>query len=763
MSDGTDQEDKRQQHHQQQQQQLNIWNTILGTAFDTKPRHVRISVVNDALDDFLTASFVLEHYDDRSSANSTTCQSLHAGKRLWNVLLYLTEGDRSNEEEVNGLVKVAVHLIARYPELLLNSCCQKSKLLFDNVDAFICEARQSNEASYVYAAVALAFVRGGEDMSEVLLDEFMRAFVLNNFASSRMRVSLSGVRRFLLSDCAVEGVNNIILPPILAKMIAQPSAVTASLLHLLPCLDKDSIDMPILEKIVQFGIKRLSEDLLYLLLSFSPKLVIESCLDSGKLYNVIARYDNDGVKVNLDEDKIEKTIQCLLPSFKKDKNGDADMALAKLFSLSLHKDSILEALCNTNLKGESLRVLSVFYHSGIDFDKYANLQSEFRKLSETLKKKQPDDVIILSSYLGNFYNDKLLTVDVSNEFAHLIPSSVMKLKKLTDDHTFLIIKLAICGNKLTRSVTFKVLESLVSSKYQSVLVDQLYQIALSRGDGISFAHEGSVRKCAALLSNQSDLPSSQFCILFQLLHYGFQKSNENSEAISDLLLRIDDIEKFSEGILDCVESFQSPITCDKMIRPSLMTLLYLDHETLQPLSSIISCNVASLSKKIEDLSKTDWAQTGLPNSVLYNDPKDDNLTSSKPTKKMSSEEQWEEEIRREMTLKQSNFNGYSAEEKDLLVKQVERRKEVAGVLTRTLFSLKVLDYLFSDKEVINSYLCCEHLVDNVLNLYHAIPTQISGVRFATFYDSCNNVKDSIDLKKECYISVTNMVSFYGVE
>ena len=746
MSNGTDQEDK--------QQQLNIWNTILSTAFDSKPRHVRISVLNDALDNFLTASFVLEHYDRR------TCQSLHAGKRLWNVLLYLTEGDRSSEDEVSGLVKVAVHLMARYPELLLHSNSQKSKFILDNVDAFICEARESNEASYVYAAVGLAFVGGGEDRSEVLLDEFMRAFVLNNFASSRMRVSLSGVRSFL---CVVKGVNNVILPPILAKMIAQPSAVTASLLHLLPCLDKDSIDMPNLEKIVQFGIKRLSEDLLYLLLSFNPKLVIESCLDSGKLYNVIARYDNDGVKVNLDEDKIEKSIHCLLLGFKKDKNGDADMALAKLFSLSPPKDSILEALCKTNLKGESLRVLSVFYHSGIDFSKYANLQSEFKKLSETLKKKQPDDILILSSYLGNFYNDKLLSVDVSNDFAHLIPTSLMKLKKLNDDHTFLIIKLAICGNKSTRSAAFKVLESLVSSKYQSKLVDQLYQIALSRGDGISFAHEGSVRKCAALLSSQSDLPSSQICILFQLLHYGFRKSNENSEAISELLLRIDDVEKFSEGILDCVESFQSPITCDRMIRPSLMTLLYLDHETLQPLSSIISCNVASLSKKIEELSKTDWAQTGLPNSVLYNEPKDVNLTSSKPTKKRSSEEQWEEEIRREMTLKQSNFNGYSDEEKNRLAKQVERREEVARVLTRTLFSLKVLDYLFSDKEVINPYLCREHLVDNVLNLYHAIPTQINGVRFTTFYDSCNDVKDSIDLKKECYISVTNMVSFCGAE
>jgi len=149
--------------------------------------------------------------------------------------------------------------------------------------------------------------------------------------------------------------------------------------------------------------------------------------------------------------------------------------------------------------------------------------------------------------------------------------------------------------------------------------------------------------------------------------------------VSDILLDIDDEDEFAENLLDYTDPRYLTI-------PVLLTLLYLDHDFIEKISLHLSKKLSELTKDIAALTGDDWEQVNLPSGILYrNDAEEAKLNKARSAKKhLSVEEKWEEEIRRELSAKDTSKKNecLSAEGKNTLARQAIRRAEVGNILNQ---------------------------------------------------------------------------------
>lgn len=322
----------------------------------------------------------------------------------------------------------------------------------------------------------------------------------------------------------------------------------------------------------------------------------------------------------------------------------------------------------------STRVLSILLQSGIDFDtdEFKEVRAQLSKFSSSVK-KQGLDIIVMLSFLTKKYSEKLVRVDLQSSFCHLIPKILATLSVLSDEQCSALVKLSICGDEQTRRNGQNTLK-LFAPKYGNKLLRQLKYLVSNGSHNI---HAGSVHICANhILDHLSK--STSYSDILKMLMCGYQKPC-TSVKVSDILLDIDDEDEFAENLLDYTDPRYLTI-------PVLLTLLYLDHDFIEKISLHLSKKLSELTKDIAALTGDDWEQVNLPSGILYrNDAEEAKLNKARSAKKhLSVEEKWEEEIRRELSAKDTSKKNecLSAEGKNTLARQAIRRAEVGNILNQ---------------------------------------------------------------------------------
>ena len=684
------------------------------------------------------------------------CQSYHVANRVVTVLLkYLNRigaGDKESivpsDEELVAVVKILTGIFAHYGSLInrIDKCLTNKELWWKLAECAFGLLDGAKGASS-YSLVALIY---SSDINHsidhgALVEHFLSSFVSRFTANRRSEMDeLQVLKSFFTSSATQDIVNPVIIPKLMSKAVSQPSAVTSALNDILPLVFAQShqcVNHENLEKLVQFAIKRSSPDLVAMLFPCDPKFVIESVLDA-KTYALLNKekmslIDSHGV----DPEKVDVTISDILSKFKKEKSTDD--VLAVLLTLSSNAHANIMKLCKNHLVGETLRVLSVLVQTEVSFgcDEDKELQVVLSKVASA--KKLGIDITVLFSFLTQTYSDKLAGIDLQNSFCHLVPRVLAALSSLSDEQCALLVKLSICGDNLTRENGLATMEKF-SPKYGNKFLLELKKLVT---EGLHRLHVGSVRICANHILN---LYSKSVCNsdLLKMMTFGYLKPCTN-ENVSEILLALEDLELFAKDLLDYSDN-------RNLTTPILLTLLYLDHDALEPVSRQLSNKVKELTKEISLLTEDDWEQVNMPSSLLYRNKVDlDKSTTSGPTKKhLSADEQWEEEIRREISSKGNIKNDrLSPDEEVTLAKQIQRRCEVRKLLNQISVTCSFISTLFSDGEVMCRFLQPYQFVEKLVGLYRIIPSSL----FIAVKSTPDEI-ELINLKTKCYTCLSSLVS-----